>query len=72
MRIKMLTLMAGPDEVRKPGQIVDVPDKEAKSLVDGGYAVAVKATEEARRAERTTRGKRGETATDPKVEDAEE
>jgi hypothetical protein len=40
-RVKMLTLSAGPNGVIPVGQIVEVDDKEAKELVEGGYAEAV-------------------------------
>jgi hypothetical protein len=39
MKIKMLTLDAGPDGVREPGKIYEVPNAEAKQLIAGGYAV---------------------------------
>ena len=62
MKIKMLTLQAGPDGVRKAGQSYDVPNKEANELIAGGYAVAVKVEENAEAPlERTAKGKRGET-----------
>lgn len=38
MKIKMLSLMAGPGGVRKPGQIFDLPPVEAEVLIAGGYA----------------------------------
>ena len=37
----MLTLQAGPKGVREPGKEYDVPDKEAKDLIAGGYAQPV-------------------------------
>jgi hypothetical protein len=46
MNITMLTLQAGPNGVREAGRNYDVPDKEAKALIDGGYAIAVKASVE--------------------------
>lgn len=39
MRIRMTALMAGPDGVVFPGQVVDVSPEHAKSLMDGGFAV---------------------------------
>lgn len=42
MKIKMLTLQAGPAGVRKPGVTYNVSDEEAKALIAGGYAEAVK------------------------------
>lgn len=64
MKIKMLTLQAGPSGVRKSGQTYDVPNQEASELIAGGYAVAVQAEDSAKQAapiERTNKGKRGET-----------
>lgn len=37
--IKMITISSGPDGVMHPDTIYPVEDKEAKALVDGGYAV---------------------------------
>lgn len=41
MKIKMLTLAAGPDGVKHPGEIYDVDTKEGKALIEGRYAEAV-------------------------------
>src|ERR1044071_2756492 len=41
MKIRMLTLSAGPAGVVKPGTILDVPEKEAKELREGRYAEKV-------------------------------
>lgn len=41
MKIKMLTLAAGPDGVKHPGTIYDVDAKEGKALIEGRYAEAV-------------------------------
>lgn len=74
MNIKMLTLQAGPQGVRKAGVVYDVPDVEAKQLIAGGYAVVAPADEKPAAkpaaAERTARGKRGETTA--KVVDPDE
>lgn len=43
MRIKMLTIIAGPEGVAAPGQIIDRPEDEAKLLVAAGYAVSAEA-----------------------------
>lgn len=43
MKIKMFTLMAGPQGVRKPGEVYTVPDEEGRALIAGGYAESVKA-----------------------------
>lgn len=38
MKVKMRTLSAGPDGIRRIGSIVDVSDYEGLQLVNGGYA----------------------------------
>lgn len=38
MRVKYLTLDAGPDGTNQVGSTRDVSDEEAAALVDGGYA----------------------------------
>ena len=38
MQIKMKALMAGPNVLRQPGKVYDVPDAEAKELIAGDYA----------------------------------
>lgn len=39
MKLKLLTLMAGPDGTYNAGQIIDMPEVQAKELIDRGYAV---------------------------------
>ena len=41
MKVKLLTLMAGPDGVFNAGQIIDVPDEQAQSLIESRCAYAV-------------------------------
>ncbi len=41
MKVRMKTLMAGPDGVLQPGQVVDLPVEQAETLIAGGFAVAV-------------------------------
>lgn len=41
MRIRMLTLAAGPWGSVQPGTELDLPRSEADMLIEGGYAVAV-------------------------------
>jgi len=41
MKVRMLSLAAGPDGVLLPGAEVEIPDDPARALVAGGYAVAV-------------------------------
>lgn len=38
MKIKMLTSMSGPTMQRNRGDEIDVPDAEAKRLVEAGFA----------------------------------
>jgi hypothetical protein len=42
MFIRMSTTSAGPAGVRVAGSVHELPDKEAKELIAGGYAVEVK------------------------------
>ena len=73
MKVKMLTLQAGPQGVREVGQIYTVPDKEAKELIEGGYAVEVKRAEEPERAVRVSTSRRGRlTADESKSEEESE
>jgi len=66
MWIEMKTLMAGPGGVREAGKTYDVPDKEAKALIEGGFAEQVEAPRrrpvEQAVAPRRRRGGRAETA----------
>ncbi len=41
MRVRMITLMAGPGGVYQPGQEVDVDPQIARALAEAGYAVIV-------------------------------
>lgn len=41
MKIIMRMTAAGPDGVKLAGQVVDVPDKEARDLIQAGAAVRV-------------------------------
>ena len=41
MKIKMITLQAGPAGVREPSSVHDVPVTEAEALIAGGYAMKV-------------------------------
>lgn len=38
-KIVMKTIYAGPRGSYKPDQVVDMDSKEAKDLIDGGYAI---------------------------------
>lgn len=41
MRVRMVSLAAGPDGSWPPGSVLELPDDLARALVAGGYAVAV-------------------------------
>ena len=62
MKVKMLTLMAGPDGTFQPGQEIDVSAKQGKALIDGKFA---------ERVERPKTKAKPETATDPEAETRE-
>jgi hypothetical protein len=53
-KVRMKTLDAGPNGVRQIGQVYDVDDKEAKELVEGGFAEYVEKSNE-----KKTSGKQG-------------
>ena len=39
MKVKFKTQSSGPEGTIYPGQVVDVPESEARMLAEGGYAV---------------------------------
>ena len=41
MKIKQITLSAGPDGVRLPGEVRQVLDETGRALIAGGFAVQV-------------------------------
>lgn len=41
MKIKLLTLMVGPEGSFSPGSVLDFEENKAKVLVAGGYAVSL-------------------------------
>jgi hypothetical protein len=41
MKIQMKTLSSGPAGSFQPGQIVDLPEDQARAFVAGGYAVTM-------------------------------
>lgn len=66
MKIKMLTLMAGPDGVRQPGKVYDLPPAEAAALIEAGAAEKVEAKAEPQpSAPRTATRKGGRTGDKP-------
>jgi hypothetical protein len=72
MWIEMKTLSAGPKGSREPGKSYDVPDKEARELIAGGYAEEVKAPQRGIVAEKAT-GRRGrEKAVSVKTDETDE
>jgi len=38
VRVILSSIMAGPNGVAQPGDVVDLPDEEAQQLIDGGHA----------------------------------
>ena len=38
MKVRLKTLMAGPDGVFPPGSVIDPPNDEAEALISAGYA----------------------------------
>jgi len=62
-KIRMITTSAGPEGCRPSGWEDDVDDKEARDLIAGGFAVAVKPP-----AATATKPKTAEKATRPKGE----
>lgn len=45
MRVRLLTLMAGPDGVHEAGTVIDVSIPDGKKLINAGYAVGLEAPE---------------------------
>lgn len=43
MKVKMITMSAGPNGTIRAGDVVDVSDAEGKLLISGGYAEEVEA-----------------------------
>ncbi len=43
MKVQMKSLMAGPDGVHQPGEVVDVEEKTARELIASGAAIGVAA-----------------------------
>lgn len=41
MRVQMVTLLAGPDGVSRPGDVLQVDDALAAQWIEAGYAVQV-------------------------------
>lgn len=41
MKVKMVTLAAGPEGMLRPGAEIDLPQEKAMALIEGGYAVPV-------------------------------
>lgn len=66
MKVKMLTLDAGPQGVRQPGKVYDVSATEGKALIAGGYAVDATNLKDPKRraAPEQAVSRRGKTATE--------
>jgi len=47
MKVRMLTIAAGPTLVASPGQVITVSDEQGKDLVAGGFAERVVDAEKA-------------------------
>lgn len=72
-KVKMRSLMAGPDGTRLPGKIYPVSPEEAKELIDGGYAESVKESakpEASTSAPRAATRSRGRTASKQEADEA--
>jgi hypothetical protein len=41
MRVKLISIMSGPDGSHDAGTVLDLPKPKAKELIDGGFAVAI-------------------------------
>ena len=55
MLVKLLTIMAGPNQVADAGSVVDLPDKHAKELLATNQAVPAPAAPTRKAPERATR-----------------
>lgn len=66
MKVRMLTTAASPEGVWAAGQVVDLPEKMAKQLMAGGFAVAVAAEEKQKQAVETAALEQPEKAVKPK------
>lgn len=81
MKVRMRTTSAGPTGTLRAGQIYNLPDAEAKQLLEGGYADPVKGSEAetadarpgpetaARRPVAASRGRNGNKPTKPDQDD---
>jgi len=65
MKIRMLVPQSGPDVYRSPGDVVDLPDPQARRMVQAGVAELVRVDPPKKRTGRPPR-KRAET-TDKKI-----
>lgn len=46
MKVKLKTILAGPEFAGQPGQVLDLPGPTAADLVKGGYAEAMETAED--------------------------
>ena len=73
MKVRMKTLMAGPDGTRFPDKVYPVSAQEGEDLIAGGYAEEVKAETPKPQAEpRTGIQRRGRTAAKPEGDSEKE
>lgn len=42
MLVKMISRFAGENGTANPGELIEVPEKQANELISGGFAVPVK------------------------------
>jgi len=54
MKIRLVTLMAGPAGVNQPGEELDLPEPEARRLVEAGSAIALELPERGARRGKAT------------------
>lgn len=69
MKVKFKTRSSGPEGTIYPGQVVDVPESEARMLAEGGYAVLL---EQPRTAEAEQPAEETEQAAEKAEQKAEE
>lgn len=46
MKVRLKTLMAGPEGVHPPGSVIEASNEEAEILIAGGYAESVSPAEQ--------------------------
>lgn len=51
MKVKMNSIMAGPDGCYAAGQVVNLPAEKAEALISGGFAVSLEPEKKAKKEE---------------------